>query len=317
MPTPQLEKLRTVALAWSTGLGPAGFARVVNHFGGTRQVLEASVLDLQVPSLRLEGEQVAVIRGLAARLEDFANQIEDLRRSGVIVVCPWEEDYPALLRDLPHPPPVICMAGRILASDEPAVAIVGTRRPTHEGFAMARRLGRAFADQRTTVVSGLALGCDTAAHEGALEGAGRTIAILGSGLRSITPRENLALARDISQHGAVISEQPPEAEPTVGRLMARNRLQAALSRAVLVVEARQQGGSLETARMGQEQGRAIWAVRWPQSREESLGNERLIAGGARPVSGPEEVPALRLELMDHVNRLSQARKSASGQGKLF
>jgi len=317
MPTPNMEKLRTVALAWSTGLGPAGFARVVNHFGSTRQVLEASLADLQLPSLRLSGEQIAVIRSLAARLDDYVRQIEDLRRSGVIVVCPWEDDYPRLLLDLPHPPPVITMAGRILAGDEPAVAIVGTRRPTPEGFEMARRLAHAFAQERTTVVSGLALGCDTGAHLGALEGAGRTIAVLGSGLRVITPRENLALARDISQHGAVLSEQPPEAEPTVGRLMARNRLQAALSRAVLVVEARQQGGALETARMALEQGRAVWAVRWPQAHEESQGNERLIAEGARPVAGPQDVPALRLELVDHISRLSQARKSSADQGTLF
>lgn len=317
MPTAPTEKLRTVALVWSTGLGPAGFARLVHHFGGTRQVLEAAVSDLQVPSLRLEAHQVAAIRGLGVRLEEYANQIEDLRRSGVVVVCPWEDDYPRLLLALPHPPPVITMAGRVLAGDDPAVAIVGTRRPSREGFDMARRLGRAFAEQRTTVVSGLALGCDTGAHLGALEGAGRTIAVLGSGLRVITPRENLALARDISQHGAVISEQPPDAAPTVGRLMARNRLQAALARAVLVVEARQQGGALETARMGHEQGRPIWAVKWPQPHEESQGNERLLGEGARAVTGPEDVPALCHELADPLVRLPQARKPSPSQGTLF
>lgn len=314
LPTPDLEKLRCVALCWGGGLGPAGFARLVAAFGSTKEVLAASPEALRNPALRLSAEQIAGLVGLGERLEDFATQIQELRGVGVTVACPWESAYPVLIRGLEHPPPVLCLAGRVLGEDEPAIAIVGTRSPTPEGAQMARSLGRAFAQERTTVVSGLARGCDTAAHLGALEGGGRTLAVLGSGIRVITPRENLELARDISQNGAVISEQPPHAPPTVGRLMARNRLQSVLSRGVLVVQSRETGGAMETARQAREQGRTVYAVQWPDATEEmAQGPRKLLSEGARGLQGPGEVAALRLELVDHLQRLEKAREHRSAQ----
>jgi DNA processing protein len=317
LPSPEREKLRHVALIWGAVLGPAGFARLVAAFGSTREVLAADVAALSAPTLRLTPEQIAVIPTLDDRLEDFAQEMEELGSTGVSVVCPWEEAYPGLLRGIANPPPVLCMAGRVLGQDEPAVAIVGTRSPTEEGYAMSRRLAEAFAAERTTVVSGLARGCDTAAHVGALEGCGRTIAVLGSGIRVIHPRENLELARDISQHGAVISEQPPLAHPTVGRLMARNRLQSALSRGVIVVETREKGGAMATAEQAVEQGRNLYAVRWPDSKELAEGTNKLLREGAHAISGPEDVPAVRLELVDHIARMERVSRVARSQRSLF
>ena len=143
LPTPDLEKLRCVALCWGGGLGPAGFARLVAAFGSTKEVLAASPEALRNPALRLSAEQIAGLVGLGERLEDFATQIRELRGVGVTVACPWESAYPVLIRGLEHPPPVLCLAGRVLGEDEPAIGIVGTRSPTPEGAQMARSLGRA------------------------------------------------------------------------------------------------------------------------------------------------------------------------------
>ncbi len=320
MPTPEREKLRWLALLWGGGLGPVGFRRLVGHFGSVREVLEAGSAfpeALQVPSLRLTADQLALLPTLKDRLGEFEAEAEELHRQSIAVLCDWEEGYPPLLGELHTAPPVICMAGRLLPQDDPGLAIIGTRSPTPEGFEMARRLGAAFAGGGTTVISGLARGCDTAAHVGALEAEGRTIAILGSGIRTIHPRENAELAREISRHGVVISEQAPSAPPNVGRLMARNRLQSALARGVLVVEARAEGGALETAARAREQNRYVYSVKWPTPKPESAGNEGLVREGAREVHGPEDAPAIRLELADHLTRLARLRTTAAGQQKLF
>ena len=257
MPTPDREKLRWLALVWGAGIGPVTFRRLIGQFGSARAVLQARTDELELPGLRLTPEQIRLIAGLEERLGEFQIEAEELRAERVGVLCDWEDDYPELLRDVRSAPPVICMAGRVLAEDGNAIAIVGTRTPTDSGAEMARGLARAFAEGGTTVVSGLARGCDTAAHVGALEGGGRTIAVLGSGILRIHPRENVDLAREASQHGAGISEQPPQAHPNVGRLMARNRLQSALSRGVIVVQAREEGGALEPARRALEQRRLV------------------------------------------------------------
>lgn len=317
MPNNEHEKLRCLALVWGAMLGPAGFQRLVGHFGSTGAALDADIAALRAPGLRLTPDQVAIIPTLRERLDEFEEELDDLRRENVAVLCQWEEGYPAPLRDLRAAPPVLCMAGRILPQDGHAIAIVGTRTPTEAGFGMARRLARAFAEADMTVVSGLARGCDTAAHLGALEGGGRTIAVLGSGIRVIHPRENLGLAREIAERGAVISEQPPGVHPTVGRLMARNRLQSALSRGVLVVESRAQGGAMETARHAREQGGAVYAVRWPDERAEAAGTNALLGDGAGALMGPQDVPRVRLELMDHLARMERLRRTQAGQRTLF
>lgn len=316
MPTSEQERLRCLALVWGAVLGPAGFHRLVGHFGSTEAALAADIPALQAPGLRLTPEQVATIPTLRERLDEFADELDDLRGQNVAVLCPWDDDYPASLRELRSAPPVLCMAGRVLPQDGHAVAIVGTRTPTEAGLEMSRELARAFAEAGLTVVSGLARGCDTAAHVGALAGGGRTIAVLGSGIRVIHPRENLDLAREIAQRGAVMSEQPPGAHPTVGRLMARNRLQSALSRGVIVVESRAQGGAMETARHAREQGGAVYTVRWPDEREEAAGPNALLRDGAGALTGPQDAPRVCLELADHTARIER-RRTRAGQRKLF
>lgn len=317
MPTPELRKLRHVALAWGGGLGPAGFRRVVAHFGSVAAAIAATEPDLAAPALRLDPGQVRLIASLKDRLDTFRQELAQLRQEYIGVHCDYEESFPALLHGIRNPPVVVCIAGRILPEDDPAVAIIGTRTPTPDGERMARDLGAAFARTGTTVVAGLAKGCDTHAHEGALESGGRTIAILGSGIRVITPRENLALARLIFERGAVLSEQPPSLQPSTATLMARNRLQSALSRGVIVVEARATGGSINTAESALDQGRLLMAVQWPDNRETAAGTNALLHRGAVPVHGPADVPDLRLRMVDHIGRLKTATRIAAVQPSLF
>jgi DNA processing protein len=317
MPSPAREKLRTIALVWGASLGPAGFRRLTQRFGDTQGVLAAPAAELRDPALRLSAEQAGVVSTLNAQLDEYQQQLAALQGLRIHVLCPGEAGYPPLLAELPDAPPVLCIVGRLLPEDDPAVAIVGTRTPTSEGLAASHALGLAMAGQGTTVISGLARGCDGAAHRGALEGGGRTVAVVGSGILALQPRENLDLARLIAERGAVLSETAPTAAPTVGHLMARNRLTSALARGVIVVQAREQGGALETARKGRSQGRLVWAMQWPSGVAEAAGTRALLAEFAAPLRGPGEAPAVRLALVDHLSRVRAAPPPPPCQPSLF
>ena len=309
-------RLAQIVVMWHGGIGPAGFRRLLGHFGDAPVTVAATEDELSVPSLRLNAEQIEAISQLASRLGEVEEQLDQLQGQNIQVICDFEPEYPEILVDVANPPPVICIAGRILPVDEPAVAIVGTRSPSEEGFQMTRKLGAALAKQKITVVSGLALGCDTGGHEGALSAGGRTIAVLGSGILVIHPRSNLELAREIAEHGAVISEQPPTAEASVGRLMARNRLQSGLSRAIIVVESGESGGSMETAKTARRQGRLVCAVDWPQITAKRIGNRKLLTEGARPISDPEQIAGLATAIHFHQQQ-PEREQTGESQQQLF
>jgi len=309
-------RLAQIAVMWHGAIGPAGFRRLLGHFGDAPAIMAASDDELSVPSLRLNAEQIEAMSQLASRFEEVKEQLDQLHGQNIHVICDFEPEYPESLRAIGNLPPVLSIAGRLLPVDEPAVAIVGTRSPSEEGFQMAHELGTALAKQNITVVSGLALGCDTGAHQGALSGGGRTIAVLGSGILVVHPHSNLELARVIAEHGAVISEQPPTAAAVVGRLMARNRLQSGLSRAIIVVESGESGGSMRTAQNARHQGRLVCAVDWPQITAKRIGNRKLLAEGARPISDPEQVAGLVTALYFHQQQ-RQREQAEESQQQLF
>ncbi len=310
------KRLAQIALMWHGRIGPAGFRRLIGHFGDTSAILGASEQELALPSVRLDAEQIAAISSLGDRLAEVEEQLDGLDDQNIHVVCDFEPDYPEILQDIPNPPPVLCIAGRILPIDDPAVAIVGTRSPSQEGYQMAHDVAAALVEHKITVVSGLALGCDTAAHHGALAGGGRTIAVLGSGILVVHPRTNLDLARQIAEHGAVISEQSPTADPAVGRLMARNRLQSGLSRAVIAIEAGESGGTMKTVERARRQGRLVCTIKWLEMGEKRAGPAQLLAEGAEPIDGPEQIAAFVRALYFHREqmRCDHAEKS---QQQLF
>lgn len=295
------DRLCWAALYWAGDIGPAGFLRLLSRFGSARAAMDASPEDLSAPSLRLSAAQIASITTSACRRREAIDaEVAALEADGIRVLCAFEPAYPAALREARNPPPVVCVSGEITGDDGIGLAIVGTREPTAEGRRMAREMARACAERGLTVISGLARGIDTAAHRGALDAAGRTIAVLGSGIRHIHPRRNCRLAAQIAERGAVISEVAPDDSPTGARLMARNRLTSALARGVLAVETTLSGGTLQTAREAGRQGRVVFACDWQGDKPQAEGTRALLADGAEPVLGPDAI-----DVIEHLLRTWQ------------
>lgn len=198
-----------------------------------------------------------------------------------------DSEYPERLNRQPEPPDPLYVRGRL--PDTPAVAVVGSRRCTRYGSAMARTMATSIASAGWTVVSGLARGIDTAAHLGALDADGVTVAVLGSGIDVWYPASNRLVGEQILEKGAVVSEYPSGTTPAPWRFPARNRIIVGLSDAVVVVEAAERSGALITARLAMEQGVEVFAVPGDLDRETSRGTNRLIADGAHPIVAPGEV----------------------------
>lgn len=220
-----------------------------------------------------------------------AEREQELARArGERIVGRDEPDYPGRLRRIYDPPPVLWVRGR-LESDDGArgAAIVGARRATPAGAALARQIARDLAAAGVLVVSGLARGIDSEAHEGCLEGGGRTIAVLGSALDRLYPPENAGLAARIARSGAVVSEFPFGTGPHAGNFPRRNRVIAGWGRGVVVVEARSKSGALVTARCALEEGREVMAVPGHPRQPNAEGTNQLLRDGAALVRGVLDV----------------------------
>lgn len=221
-------------------------------------------------------------------IKQAENLAKEIRKRDFWVVLKEDEAYPPLLREIPYPPFLLYGAGEKESLLKPAVAVVGTRRPTLYGRLMAEKLAAELASRGIVIVSGLARGIDSFAHKAALR-QGETIAVLGSGLESIYPPENRGLFREIKSKGAVVSEYPPAEPPLAHHFPWRNRLISGLSFGVVVVEASSKSGSLITANLALEQNREVMAVPGKAGSELSQGTNRLIKSGAKLVEGWEDV----------------------------
>ena len=200
-----------------------------------------------------------------------------------------DKDYPTNLKYIYDPPSTLYVEGKIIPEDNIAIAIVGSRRATHYGLQNAQKLAYELAAKGISIISGLARGVDSAAHRGALRAGGRTIAVLGSGLNVIYPRENKALAREIAQNGAVISEFPEDTPPFKENFPRRNRIISGLSLGVVVVEAAKRSGALITANCALEQGREVFALPGKIDSFTSQGTHNLIKDGAKLVESSEDI----------------------------
>lgn len=209
--------------------------------------------------------------------------------SGATTVSYPHPNYPPQLREIPDPPPVLFVNGDVECLSAPAIGVVGSRDATPASLAVARKLGTELAEAGLVVVSGLARGIDGASHAGALAGAGKTIAVMGSGLDVVYPFQHRALSEQVSQSGALVSELPPWAEPRAWHFPLRNRIISGLSRAVVVVEASEKSGSLITARLALEQGRDVLAVPGGILSGRHRGTHGLIKDGARLVETVDDV----------------------------
>lgn len=283
------EKLAWVALRGISGVGPVLFHRLVQALGGPTQVF-------QTPS-----KELRAVRGVSATLAQAIlgfrqwDRVEDhlsrLQAFGAEIFTLDDPGYPARLREIPFPPPLIFVKGEIKPEDSLALAMVGTRGASYYGTKTCRGLARELARRGVTVVSGLARGIDTAAHQGALEGGGRTLAVLGCGLDVVYPPENRELYGRIQESGALITEYPLGTPPEAHNFPRRNRLISGLALGVLVVEAGAKSGANITAQCGAEQGREVMAVPGPINSPTSQGPHRLIQEGAKLVQNVDDILA--------------------------
>lgn len=271
----------------SSGLTGLRQRMLIEAFGGPEQVLAASDSDLVqvegIDSLHVRKLREAAARGDGPRLR------QRLEEKGWRLVPITRPEYPPRLLEIQDPPPLLFVEGEITPADQLAVAVVGTRKCTPYARQMARRIGHDLAARGATVVSGLALGADGEAHEGALEAGGRTIAVLGCGLEVVYPTQHADLRTRIATSGAVVSEFPLDAPPSRESFPHRNRIISGLSLAVLVIEAPTNSGALITARLAGEQGREVFALPGDVTRPESRGSNELIRDGAMLVQSADDV----------------------------
>jgi DNA processing protein len=277
-----------VVLNTATGIGPVRFQRLLEICGGAQGAWEAS--DLELAAAGLERRTIESLRGLRQRTTPDA-VAKRLNQLGISTLTLLDADYPANLRQVADPPPVLFVRGHVTEHDTRAVALVGTRRATTYGRAVADRLGRELAAAGVTVVSGLAKGVDTVAHHAAIQAGGRTIAVLGNGLDQVYPAENAGLTRQIvdQDQGAVVSEFAPGIPPDAVNFPRRNRIISGLSLATVIVEAGEKSGALITADFALEQGRDVLAVPGSIMSPTSAGTNLLLRQGAIPVTCVEDI----------------------------
>lgn len=274
-------------LQFTSGLGRVGLFRLIEHFGSAELALDAAARGWpKLPGLR-GGLAANVPRADDSKISDACKRLEDC--DGWFCTC-WDPDYPALLRSIPDPPALLYGRGRWPSGV--ALAIVGARAPSETGRQFTEELARELAAAGIIIISGLARGIDTAAHRGALDGNGQTLAVLGCGIDRIYPPENAPLFAQIAVEGTLVSEYPPGSDPLPGHFPGRNRIISGLSSGTLVIEAARDSGSLITAEFALEQGREVMAVPGSIDRKTSYGPNLLIKQGAHPVTEAADVLGL-------------------------
>ena len=285
-----------LALSLVPGMGPVTCNKLVAHFGSPEKVLAASSPNLTaVASLRKESLTALSGEG-RQHLEELANKEIERAAEKNIAIIPCDDPlYPALLKNIHDPPVVLYVLGAPELLTCRGMGIVGSRAATHYGKDIAQQMAGSLSRQGFTIISGLALGIDTAAHNGALAAEGKTIAVLGCGLDIVYPPSNHNLYKRIAFAGAVVSEYPLGTKPDSFRFPARNRIISGLSLGIVVVEAANRSGSLITASHALEQGREVFAVPGRIDSVKSAGTHTLLQQGAKLVHSindiVEEFPA--------------------------
>lgn len=279
------EVVDLLALSLVPGLGPRLTTALLERFGSAAAVRRLSAEQLmQVPHIgeRLAPRFVAALRDLPLERE-----LALVAEHRVRLLIRGDAEYPAALAELPDAPPLLYSRGTV--PPQPAVAIVGSRQCSAYGRRVAQQIAAGLTRAGFAIVSGMALGIDGAAHEGALQAGGKTIAVLAGGLSSIYPPQHLELSRSIEQSGCLLSETPMSLPPQAGMFPARNRIISGLSRAVVVIEAGERSGALITASHAIEQGRELFVVPGPVDSPFSAGSLRLLRDGARLVRHADDI----------------------------
>ena len=276
-----------LALSATPGLGPTRIKRLLERFGDVGQVFRASLTELEAAGIPAASAQ-SIALGSSMQLAD--EELEKVHAAGATLLVPDDPAYPRQLLEIYDPPAVLRVRGDVEALSRPGIAIVGTRHPTPYGLGMAERLACDLAARGLIILSGMARGVDSAAHRGAVNARAKTVAVFGTGIDIIYPRENQKLSEQILAHGGtLISEFPMGAAPTPQNFPIRNRVISGLSRGVLVVEAGEYSGTRITARCALEQCREVFAVPGNVTNKLAWGTNTLIKQGAKLVATWEDV----------------------------
>jgi DNA processing protein len=276
-----------IALNMVPRLGPVNVRRLLELFGSPDRVLIASRGELSA----IDGLGQDIVDSILSweSSVDLQKEMIRVREFGAAILTLDDAEYPSQLREIHDPPTVLYVWGKLEPRDRHAIGVVGSRRTSHYGLESAKKISYQIAYSGLTVVSGLARGIDTAAHQAALAAKGRTVAVLGAGLNHLYPAENLALAEKIADSGALVTEFSMDTTPDRQTFPIRNRIISGWGFGLLVVEAGYNSGALISASQAAEQGRNLYAIPGPIDRPTSYGTNRLIQQGAKLVMSVEDI----------------------------
>jgi len=295
------------------GLGPAGAKKLLEICGNIEDVFNLSIKELKeagIPSKT--AENIVNWEKLP-----WYEEIKFCKERGISIVSIEDPSYPRLLKEIHNPPLLLYVKGTLPSDNDVCLAIVGTRNPSMYGIRMAEKFAEQLSTYGIAIVSGMARGIDTAAHKGVLRAGGKTVAVLGCGLRYCYPAENFSLLNEIAQTGAVITEFPSYIKPLPENFPRRNRIISGMCRGVLVIEAGQKSGALITANFALEQGRDVFAIPGRADEFTSKGTNQLLKEGATLIENVEDIlDALNLEVRkeekkkeENTDNLSEAEKT--------
>jgi DNA processing protein len=318
--SPDESRLAWLALTLAPGLGPRRILQAVENVGSAPRVLELSLTDLE--ALRFPAPAVQFIANGQARAE-AAEEWRRVQEESASLLCYADEAYPERLRQIFDPPPLLWVRGDVNLLNMPAIAVVGTRHPTPYGLGMAEMLSRDLALRGLVILSGMARGVDTAAHKGAIAAKSPTVAVWGTGIDVIYPKENKALAQQLlAGGGAIVSEYKFGTYPAPQNFPRRNRILSGMSVGVLVVEAGEHSGTRVTARCAMEQNRDVYAVPGNVTSKNAWGPNTLIKQGAKLTATWEDVwedlpSQIRLQLESRLSAEFAGESKGEAAASLF
>lgn len=319
-----LQQEKTNHLAWmaltlTPGMGPTRIWKAMARLGSER-VLDATLTELECAGMPAKSAQFIFEGKARTAAEDELKRVVD---AGGTVLTPEDGGYPERLKEIYDPPSVLWVRGNAELLSRPGIAVVGTRQPSPYGAGMAELLSRDLANRRLVILSGMARGVDTAAHKGAIEAGGKTVAVWGTGIDVIYPKENKKLAEQIvATGGAIISEYPLGTFPAPQNFPIRNRILSGMSVGVLVIEAAEYSGTRITARCAIEQNRDVYAVPGNVTNKNAWGPNTLIKQGAKLTATWEDVwedlpSQVRLQLEDELEAGGPGESKSKQTASLF
>ncbi len=303
-----------LALALTPGLGPTRIRKLIEHLGTAERVFQASLTELEATGMRaISAQSIATGKSLELAKEECGKATE----AGARIVSLSDPEYPPRLKEIYDPPVILFVKGSVEVLAQAGIAMVGTRHPTPYGSGMAERLSTDLAARGLVIISGLARGVDTASHRGAVAAKGKTVAVFGTGIDVVYPRENTRLVEQIlALGGALITEFPVGTPPTPQNFPIRNRIISGMSAGVLVVEAAEYSGTRITSRCALEQNRDVYAVPGNVTNKNSWGPNTLIKQGAKLVATWEDVwEELPAEVQAALGALSSSLQNESPEAE--